>query len=172
MSFNHEGWFADNDDETSEQGRDQEHGIGESANWQGAQPERAQATQNVQQPAEKETLNTSDMEPAAPRNAGASPAAERDNPWVNGGALLAALSVAASALLADDSKTVRSKALVCCIRILKTHAGCLGEDGHALCHPDSIMEDVRPVLLAVSRVCHTGGRWCTLHYLAHLLSVW
>lgn len=44
-----------------------------------------------------------------------------NNIWATGGALLACLSTSAQALLTDDSKAVRSKALVCCLRILETY---------------------------------------------------
>lgn len=115
-----------------------------------AEQERAQTAQDVQSGGKEESHNPG-VEPAVPRNADALSAAGRDNPWAQGGILLVALSVAASALLTDDSKAVRSKALACCTRILERHGDSLGEDGHALSNLGS-MESVIPVLLTVSHI--------------------
>lgn len=41
-------------------------------------------------------------------------------PWGRGGAMLATLSVCADAVLNDESKTVRTKALSCALRVLET----------------------------------------------------
>lgn len=41
--------------------------------------------------------------------------------WAIGGVLLTSLSASADALSKDDSKAVRAKAIVCSLRILKTH---------------------------------------------------
>lgn len=69
--------------------------------------------------------------------------ATSDHSWAAGGALIASLATSAQALLTDNSKTVRAKALSCCLCILES--GDLGRDGG---------DDAGPIMQ-----CRSGNNW-------------
>lgn len=82
-------------------------------------------------------------------------------PWGRGGALLATLSVCADAVLNDESKTVRTKALTCALRVLETQENgskvvSFAEEAHGGLDPmghrekSSAWQQVQRTLAAVS----------------------